>query len=362
MAVPVHGESNQANIAGVSGFSSVADGTRGDTQSSGKNGVVGGNESTGPVPPGVPGGHGVFGFSTNPNAAGVFGASNATSPVSAPGGSGVFGFANAPGAAGVFGANNRTDTGVGVQGTGPQAGVSGFSPAGAGVRAESSTGTAIEGFAHATNQSAIFGLNDATGTVPDGLNRPAGAGVWGHTHVEKGSGVVGSIDGSLTQAAGVTGIGRIAGQFFGDVIVTGDVKLTGGDLAENFEVADAGAVEPGTVMVLDGVDRVRMSEIAYDKRVAGVVAGAGNYRPGITLDHHDDTTKRRPLALVGKVFCKVDASYASIELGDLLTTSPTPGHAMKAADPSVAFGAVLGKAMADHKHGRGLIPVLIALQ
>jgi hypothetical protein len=37
--------------------------------------------------------------------------------------------------------------------------------------------------------------------------------------------------------------------------------------------------------------------------------------------------------LVSKVYCKVDAQYASIEVGDLLTSSPTPGCAMKAEDP-----------------------------
>src|SRR5208282_3335391 len=36
-----------------------------------------------------------------------------------------------------------------------------------------------------------------------------------------------------------------------------------------------------------------------------------------------------------KVCCKVDADYASIEVGDLLTTSSTAGHAMKAEDPKL---------------------------
>ncbi len=56
-------------------------------------------------------------------------------------------------------------------------------------------------------------MNDAAGQVPDGLNRPAGNGVWGHTKVEKGSGVVGSVEPGLRQAAGVTGIGPTAGRF-----------------------------------------------------------------------------------------------------------------------------------------------------
>jgi len=66
--------------------------------------------------------------------------------------------------------------------------------------------------------------------------------------------------------------------------------------------------------------------------------------------------------LVGKVYCKVDSRYAAIEVGDLLTTSPTPGHAMKALDREQAFGAVIGKALRPLAEGQGLIPILIALQ
>jgi hypothetical protein len=69
-----------------------------------------------------------------------------------------------------------------------------------------------------------------------------------------------------------------------------------------------------------------------------------------------------PVALVGKVYCKVDAQYASIEVGDLLTTSPTRGHAMKVTDPFKAFGSVIGKALHPLETGQGMIPILIALQ
>jgi hypothetical protein len=69
-----------------------------------------------------------------------------------------------------------------------------------------------------------------------------------------------------------------------------------------------------------------------------------------------------PLALLGKVYCRVDAQYAPVEIGDLLTSSPTQGHAMKASDPSLAFGAVIGKALRRQESGRGLIPILITLQ
>jgi hypothetical protein len=49
-------------------------------------------------------------------------------------------------------------------------------------------------------------------------------------------------------------------------------------------------------------------------------------------------------------------------VGDLLTTSPTPGYAMKADDPFKAFGAVIGKALRPLKEAQGLVPILIALQ
>jgi hypothetical protein len=49
-------------------------------------------------------------------------------------------------------------------------------------------------------------------------------------------------------------------------------------------------------------------------------------------------------------------------VGDLLTTSPTPGHAMAARDHGRAFGAVFGKALAPLQSGIGLLPVLVALQ
>jgi hypothetical protein len=107
---------------------------------------------------------------------------------------------------------------------------------------------------------------------------------------------------------------------------------------------------------------LRPSDQAYDKRVAGVISGAGNYKPGLILDKQESSNNRVPIALMGKVYCKVDASYGAIEVGDLLTTSPTQGHAMKADDPMKAFGAVIGKALRPLASGEGLIPILIALQ
>jgi hypothetical protein len=115
-------------------------------------------------------------------------------------------------------------------------------------------------------------------------------------------------------------------------------------------------------MVLDDDGQLHLSTQAYDRRVAGVVSGAGPYRPGLVLDRQQDTQDRQPIALVGKTFCKVDASLTPIRVGDLLTTSDIPGFAMAATDPIRAFGAVLGKALSSLDVGRGMIPILVTLQ
>jgi hypothetical protein len=147
----------------------------------------------------------------------------------------------------------------------------------------------------------------------------------------------------------------------GDVTVTGDVLLTGADCAENFEVG-ASALEAGSVVVIDEAGVLRESTEPYDRKVAGVVSGAGSYRPALLLDSAPSIEARAPVALVGKVFCKVDATTAPVNVGDLLTTAARAGHAMKASDPGRAFGAVIGKALRALPGGVGLIPILVALQ
>ncbi len=148
----------------------------------------------------------------------------------------------------------------------------------------------------------------------------------------------------------------------GNVLVSGDIGLENADCAEEFTVNHGEPVEPGTVMVLDGEGGLRPSTLAYDKKVAGVVSGAGPLKPALVLDKQGAAANRLPIALIGKVFCKVDADFGSIETGDLLTTSPTLGHAMKATDPIKAFGTVIGKALGHLRQGHGMIPILVALQ
>jgi len=140
-----------------------------------------------------------------------------------------------------------------------------------------------------------------------------------------------------------------------------DVILSGADCAEEFDTVREGEIEVGAVVVFDDDGRLSLSTRPYDKRVAGVISGAGPFRPGVVLDRRITAHPRAPVALAGKVFCKVDASSGAIEPGDMLTTSATAGCAMKAQDPSRAFGATIGKALMRLDVGCGMIPILVIM-
>jgi len=236
-----------------------------------------------------------------------------------------------------------TETAVHVESVGP------------GLEALSENDTGVLGF-HGDPR-----LNETT-VASDGGK----AGVFGAS--ENGAGVLGYARSNNMPAVYAFGgllaiaLGKeFAGEFRGDVKVEGDILLAGADCAEQFDVIDAADVEPGSVLVIDEGGGLRQSDRPYDTKVAGVVSGAGDYRPGMILDRRQSNSGRLCVALVGKAYCKVDASYGAIAVGDLLTTSPTPGHAMKASDSRRAFGSVLGKALHPWDGGRGLIPTLVLL-
>ena len=186
-----------------------------------------------------------------------------------------------------------------------------------------------------------------------------GDGVLGVSKGRGFSGVTGINEGG---GRGLTAVGSPAGHFDGDVEVTGDIRLVNQDVAEDFDVQDVAGIEPGAVMVFDTDGKLRPCRQPYDKKVAGVIAGAGDFKPAIVLGKLPSAQGRLPIALVGKVYCRIDAQYGHVEVGDLLTTSSTPGYAMKATDPTKAFGAVIGKALRAIDTGQALIPILIALQ
>ena len=95
---------------------------------------------------------------------------------------------------------------------------------------------------------------------------------------------------------------------------SGDIILQNADMAEDFEVADPEGVEPGTVMVINDDGVLEPSRQSYDRCVAGIVAGAGDLRPGIVLGRRHGEVGKVPIALMGRVWCK---AIGPIDRGDL---------------------------------------------
>jgi hypothetical protein len=257
----------------------------------------------------------------------VYGTSKSGNGVSADGSNGVFGQSSDAKGNGVYGQHNSTG-----------AGVTGITIAGTGVSGQSGSGTGVSG----TSLSSV------------GVSGKSSSGVGVEGVCTDAKGFAAKFTGNVEVDGDITSVNTIT--------VKKDVVLTGADCAEQFDMADAQLPEPGTIVVIDDDGKLRESQNPYDKRVAGVVSGAGEYRPAIVLDRRASSEGRASVALVGKVYCKVDADPAPIAVGDLLTTSGRAGFGMKVSDPVQAFGAVIGKALKPLPAGQGMIPILVALQ
>jgi hypothetical protein len=158
----------------------------------------------------------------------------------------------------------------------------------------------------------------------------------------------------------------------------------GGDYADMLPVAEA--VEPGDVLVIGPDGKLVRSTTSYATNVAGIYSTFPGFIGGDPSNNTDEgdpemlahmnslprlmqdlTLERVPVALAGVVPCKVSAENGSIRPGDLLVTSDTTGHAMR-ADPievnGVEFyppGTILGKAMEPLDRDTGVILILVSL-
>jgi hypothetical protein len=224
-------------------------------------------------------------------------------------------------------------------------------------------------------------------------------GVAGHSTVKNGIGVLGA--NSTTSGGNVAVWGQVmspegtAGMFInfggGNIIVgrgvdaaekfsvdaSGSVHSAGNifaagtinafspfaDVAERIEAREL--LKPGDVVEIDpdSAGRFRKVRSAFSTAVAGIVSTA----PAITLSNSGSVDRpgsdsRPVLALVGRVPVRANDEGGQIRVGDLLTSSPTIGVAMRCADRLACAGAIVGKALQPLTNRAGVIEVLVTLQ
>ncbi|MFW6069504.1 MAG: hypothetical protein ACOC9X_00545 [bacterium] len=330
-------------------------------------GVYGFNES--PVS-----GAGFGGYFTSTTGVGAFGGSTAvpsTTNAHVPGvhghsahGAGVYGTSDSAFGSGVFGematglAVRGDSGGVGVFGRGDSHGVYGINSAPA-------EGAGYGGYFASSTGIGVFG---STTAVPSTTNAMP-AGVYGFS--EHGAGVYGEADDEFAWGGYFDGNVRIDG-----TLVVSDSLFANDKSGYVVDVALHDGDEPlqqGDVVVVSGVadpvvgeipaPLVRKADEAESSGVIGVVdrgydvddpvrgqTGEGSIEPGeyVTI-----------VTLGAFKAIRVDASYGAIAPGDLLVSSPTPGHAMRADDPAV--GTVVGKALDVLEEGQGVVAVMVTL-
>ena len=178
----------------------------------------------------------------------------------------------------------------------------------------------------------------------------------------------------------------------GNIFTRGAFHPAAMDLAEFFSVSES--AEAGDVLAIDPQNpgQFRRARQAHDTSVVGIVSETPGVLLGSGIDRivaadatlaagleqarllGDDLREEElwqelktrfrethaPVALSGTVPCKVDAGFGAIRPGDLLTTSPTPGHAMRAGD--AVAGTIIGKALEPLEDGTGTIRVLVMMR
>jgi hypothetical protein len=282
-------------------------------------------------------------------------------------GTGVEGFSS-----GGTGVQGYSGSSIGVEGVGATCGVSGTATGASGVGVYGQGPNGVVGVSSRTGWAAVAGVNNAAG----------GIGVWGATAAVTGTAVYGaSSSGGVAVRAESSGggnliegwnVGGVANRKFyvdaaGNVYADGTYFGSGGintscapncaDYAETMDADEtASSYGPGDVLVVNQEGLISLSTTPYATNVVGVYST----RPAF-LARAGDTDNQVPVALVGVVPVKVSAENGPIHPGDLLTTSSTPGHAMRAPGEP-APGTVIGKALGSLDSGTGVIEMLVMLR
>jgi len=330
-------------IQGPAGGATGATGIQGPLGATGATGL-GATGATGPVGPiGPPGGA--------TGATGFTGATGATGPAGTFAGIGATGATGVPGG---FGATGAT----GIQG--PQ-GATGISGTFAGVGATGATGVGATG---ATGPRGLLGPTGATGAT--GLGATGATGIQGPPGTSSlpvvdtsdnndyfipfVASFIGSIDTLFVDNPGLK-FNPSSGTMSANVFTGTASRARYADLAENY-LADS-QYEVGTVVCFGGSAEITMSTVDEDLSVAGIVSEFPAYLMNADLISDAGNTYVVPLALQGRVKCKV---VGKVSKGGVLVSAGN-GHAR--AEESPKAGSIIGKSLENFSGDQGIIEIVV---
>jgi hypothetical protein len=146
-------------------------------------------------------------------------------------------------------------------------------------------------------------------------------------------------------------------KFNGKILLKSNNPFTENVLAYKIKADFEEPLSPGDLVSIHNEKSltVRKSNQAYDTNVMGVVV----LQPAIEISAETEIGGAQ-IAILGIVKAKVDPSFGEIKPGDLLTTSKTPGHAMKANITDLKqTGSIIGKALEAAKSNTKEIKILL---
>jgi len=194
--------------------------------------------------------------------------------------------------------------------------------------------------------NAIDATNNGGYAAVNGTNTGSGPAIRGESQGSTGSGVYAKkLNGNY--ALYVEGTSFFTGAKTGYVA---DICLSQDGLLEEGDVVEISDASVGTVSDKIPMMMIKKSTTPNSTKIVGVADAQ--------VSQSADTVFVVTLGAYRSI--KVDADYGTIQPGDLLTSSATPGYAMKASAPIV--GSIIGKALEPLLSGKGKIKVFVSVK
>jgi hypothetical protein len=292
---------------------------------------------------------------------------------------------------GLLGSSDYNDGIVGKTGKNNKSGVYGHSIDGFGVTGSSTNNIGVQGFG-ATGVKGRSTIDNGKGVFGE-ASGGSGTGVYG---AAKGSsslyGVYGSCEYRWQRAVYSKGDLEVDGSIYASDSKSGfvvDICLNddGTSLKHGEVVVISGVAEPvlgtipvplvcratganatGIIGVVDRLYQTYSNSVHHPKMQGSTISEKepnGSLMEGMTIAPGSYLSV---VTLGAYQVIRIDASYGAIQPGDLLTSSPSPGYAMKAQPVNVSGvefyrpGTIIGRALATLEFGQGTVPVFVSLQ